>query len=316
LEYLTTRTMFGRLFGKKGRAADEIPPLSAGVRDAILSVAGGRGIPAMPSSAHRAFQISTNPRAEAADFVSLIESDEGLSGRVLKIANSVFFDRGTPSHTVEQAVLVIGMNELRSLLTSNSLVEMFPSPSPMRKTLWHHDIGVALASRTLARRLLPSRADFAFISGLMHDIGKLFLLQRAPLDYEKIVDEVARTGCSFAEAEQEAFPFDHTQVGQLIGERWNFPPDLLRVVRDHHLPWDALSGPLSLVHVIKGADLVVHSLGIGDPPKHSRLRTRCDEELPIVWERLSVGATGGRELLAECRKTIEMEQDLYLSGRH
>lgn len=114
----------------------------------------------------------------------MIEVDEALAARVIKIANSVFFDRGNKSSSIEEAVLVIGLNELRNLLNANALSDIF-RVGVAREQLWAHDVAVALTSKQLAQRILPHQADSAFLAGLMHDIGKLLLLQRGALVHTK-----------------------------------------------------------------------------------------------------------------------------------
>src|SRR5438105_4911837 len=108
--------MFDALFGRIKKSSDRVNKLSAAISESILRSVGAKGIPTMPGPAQKAFQLSTNPNAEARDFIDVIESDESLSARVLRIANSVFFDRGQQSKTIEESVTVIGIEELKCLL--------------------------------------------------------------------------------------------------------------------------------------------------------------------------------------------------------
>jgi putative nucleotidyltransferase with HDIG domain len=307
--------MFGNLFGKKkpGVTPTATPPLSPAVESSILSVVGARSIPPMPGAAQKAFQLSTDPNAEARNFIEVIESDEGLSARVLKIANSVYFDRGKKSTTIEESVLVIGINELRCLLNANTLSEIFPSKSPTRAMLWGHDIGTALAAKFLAQRLKPSVAELIFLGGLMHDVGKLLLLQRNPEEYAKILTAVEREGIDFCSAEARSFPFDHTEVGQLIGQRWNFSSDLVSMIREHHLNWEALPRD-SAAAIIKGADLIAHALGLGHTRTLSKLKSRAEEQLPEVWSHLGIPAGDAAGILSGIKRSFETEFDLYAGG--
>ena len=308
--------MFGGLFGKKKKAPENpagVTPLPPAVTSAILNVVGARSIPPMAGAAQKAFQLSTDPNAEARDFIDVIESDEGLSARVLRIANSVYFDRGKKSTTIEESVLVIGINELRCLLNSNTLSELFPSKAQGRTFLWSHDIGTAIAARALAQRVLPSRAELAFLGGLMHDIGKLLLLQRSPDEYGKVLARIESAGLVFCTAEAEVFPFDHTEVGQLIGERWNFSPDLQSMIRLHHAPWSELmvGGEPSLPAVIKAADAVAHSLGLGHQKGLSKLRQFYERELSHAFEALKIPEADAGSLLSAVQRSFETEYDLY-----
>jgi putative nucleotidyltransferase with HDIG domain len=307
--------MLGSLFGKKkpGAAAQPVPTLSPAVENSILSVVGARSIPPMPGAAQKAFQLSTDPNAEARNFVEVIESDEGLSARVLKIANSVYFDRGKKSTTIEESVMVIGINELRCLLNANTLSEIFPSKSPTRAMLWGHDIGTALAAKYLAQRLKPSIAELIFLGGLMHDVGKLLLLQRNPDEYAKILAVVEKEGIDFCEAEARSFPFDHTEVGQLIAQRWNFSSELVCMIREHHRAWDTIPSDSS-AGIIKGADLIAHALGLGHSRTLGKLKSRAEESLPEVWSHLGIPSGDAPGVLTAIRRSFETEFDLYASS--
>ncbi len=270
----------------------------------------------MPGAAQKAFQLSIDPNAEARDFIEVIESDEGLSARVLKIANSVYFDRGNKSSTIEESVTVIGINELRCLLNANSLSEIFPTSAPARTHFWAHDIGTALAARLLSQRILPSKSELAFLGGLMHDVGKLLLIQRNLDEYNKILQQVEREGGPFTKAEEQRFPFDHTEVGQLIGERWNFSPELLAMIRNHHKTWDEVvgAGP-SLVGIIKAADIIAHALGLGHPATFNRVRAIASEQLPETWNALGIPEGESKAILDRVRRSYETEYDLYAGQR-
>lgn len=304
--------VFGRLFGKSGKkpSEDEAPKLNPAIAQSILNTVGAKNIPVMPGAAQKAFQLSTDPKAEARDFIEVIESDEALSARVLRIANSVYFDRGKPSKTIEESVLVIGMNELRCLLNSNTLSDIFPSSHPTRSQLWANDVATALIARGLAQQLLPSKAEIAFLGGLMHDIGKLLLLQRAGDLYVKIIETVSREGVDFPAAEEREFVFDHTEVGHLIGEKWNFTPELLSIIRHHHSPWGEFPNN-PLISIVKGADIIAHALGLGHPRTFGKYKSICEARLGEVWESLGLPPGDRKDTLKRFEKTFEMEFDLY-----
>lgn len=271
----------------------------------------------MPAAAQKAFKLSTDPAAEARDFVEVIESDEALSARVIKIANSVFFDRGNPSKTIEESVTKIGINELRSLLSATTLSEIFPSNQPARGQAWANDIATALISRTLAQRVFPGKEDTAFLGGLMHDIGKLLLIQRAPDEYRRVIEAVEKNGDYFFKAEELLFPFDHTQVGQLIGEKWNFSRDLISIIRDHHAPWPDSPSPekITFAYLIKAADLFAHALGFGHPTGFNRLQRRAEEDLEPAWRMVGIPEQERRQTLTQFQRIFDLEFDLYRGGQ-
>ncbi len=308
--------MLKSLFGKKPSAPahDETRKLAPGVAEAILNTVGARSIPPMASAAQKAFQLATDPKADARDFIEVIESDEGLSARVLKIANSVYFDRGKKSTTIEQSVVVIGINELRSLLNATTLSEIFPSRHPARAQLWANDLGTAIISKALAQRFLPAKVDLAFLGGLMHDIGKLLLVQKTGEDYGKIIQAVEREGVSFCTAEESIYPFNHTQVGQLIGERWNFSSELLSIIGMHHHSWAEIEqrfGLRSLIAMVKTADTVCHALGVGHPRGFNRFQNQALSELQSAWDCLKIPAAEQGGLLKDLQRSYELEREIY-----
>ncbi|MCO6430955.1 MAG: HDOD domain-containing protein [Deltaproteobacteria bacterium] len=308
--------MFGRLFGSSSKDSSNTGTrkLSPAITSSILSTVGTKSIPSMPGAAQKAFKLATDPSAEARDFIEVIESDEALSARVLKIANSVFFDRGKPSQTIEESVLVIGMNELRCLLNATSLCDIFPSKHPARGQFWANDVATALIARGLAERLLPAKSELAFLAGLMHDVGKLLLLQRASEGYSKVMRAVEDKAIDYQNAEIEEFPFDHTEVGQLIGERWNFGPDLIAVIRNHHTPWKDLNphaGEDLLTCIVKGADIFAHALGLGHLKGMAKFKAQKLEECEGAFEALKIPVSDRKQLLARFQKTFEVEYDLY-----
>lgn len=312
--------MFGGLFGgkKKGAAgAQEIQKLSPAVSSAIFGSVGARGIPTMPGAAQKAFKLAVDPTAEARDFIDVIESDEALTARILKIANSVFFDRGKHSNTIEEAVVVIGINELRCLLNATSLSELFPTSNPVRQFAWSNDIATALIARALTQRLVPAAAEIAFLGGLMHDIGKLLLIQRASDGYSKVVKAVESEGTEFFRAEGEIFPFDHTEAGQLIGEKWNFTPELIEMIRHHHRSFSEISSEGTsppLFAIVKCSDIIAHALGLGHPKGFAKLRAAFERQLDEAWEFLKISPSERKDLQTRFQKTYDVEYELY-SGK-
>lgn len=306
--------MFG-IFGKKKAKPEEIPvKLSTALASSIFNVVGSKSIPSMPGAAQKAFQLATDPNAEARDFIEVIESDEALSARIIKIANSVFFDRGTKSTTIEASVTVIGINELRCLLNATALTDIFPSKHPFRPVLWANDIATALIARNLAQRFLPGKAEIAFLGGLMHDIGKLLLLQRSGEEYSRVIKIVENDGIPFCHAEELRFPFTHVEVGQLIAERWNFSPEIIAIIKDHHRAWSEseLAGQnLSLTSLVKASDTIAHALGLGHPKGFTKFKSLALVDLEYVWRVLNIPAEERKSLMENFEKTFAMEYDLY-----
>jgi putative nucleotidyltransferase with HDIG domain len=302
--------MFGRLFGKGSATKKKVCGLSPAISDEIRKFLGPRGLPVMPQAAQRAFELSVKPAADARAFVEVIESDESLSSRVIKIANSAFFDRGKKSSTVEEAVIVIGLAELRALLSAATLAELFPSTHPSRKILWEHDIAVALYARTIAERVAPEISGVAFMGGLMHDIGKLLLLQRDSELFSELLKISADQEISSVEAEEQKLLFSHCDIGMFIAERWNFSEELKRIIANHH------RGDTNDIaaEIVKCADALVHLSPPYSVGEQSALRKHLIKKEIDPFQALSVPVQEHREIEARCRKTFEKERDIYVKA--
>lgn len=305
--------MFRRLFGLSQTKNEEKTSLVPdALRQSILYSLGLKAVPVMPASAQQAFRLATNPNAEALDYVEVLEADEGLSARVLKIANSVFYDRGGGSRTIVEAVNVIGITELKNLLNATALLNLFSVRHYLRAQFWSHNIATALTAQVLAQELFPSASDQAFLGGLMHDVGKLLILQQHLDNYERVVLKGLVDGLETTAAEVREYPFDHTHVGQLVAEKWNFSPELYDVIANHHKPWSEIQRG-SLTGLIKVSDILVHSSGLGAGRDSGMYKKIYAPLLDDAWEFLNVPSKEQKRLLHEASRTFDMEYQTYES---
>lgn len=304
--------MLSKLFGSKSKKPEEQSRLPDGVRQSIMSYLGIKSLPIMPKVAQQAFQLATNPNAEPEDYIAVVERDEGLTARVLKIANSVYYSRGTGSKTIAEAITIIGATELKCLMNSTALSNFFPSRNPLRAQFWAHDIAVALTARTLAQLTTPAHTDMAFLGGLMHDVGKLFMLQQHTTKYEKVVVHGYSEGLESVEGEVIDYPFDHTQVGHLIAERWNFSPELTAVISRHHKPWKEIPTH-SVLGIVKAANIIAHTLALGAGREANQARRIYEPMMPEAFEHLGIAEPMHKEILERAATTFEEERSLYES---
>ena len=250
--------MFRRLFGHKKSEPETAPSkLPEALQGSILRSLGLKDVPSMPASAQEAFRVAVDPESDARDFIDVIEADEGFSAKLLKIANSVFYDRGGGSKTIEDAVNVIGLTELRNLLNASVLSGLFPVKHYLRAEFWNHNLATALTAKVLSQYLLTDGAKGVFLAGLMHDVGKLLILQQHVDNYEATVKKGLASGVESTVSEVSVYPYDHTHVGRMLAERWRFSQELIDVIAGHHKEWSELSKD-SLVSVVKLSDMIVH----------------------------------------------------------
>jgi putative nucleotidyltransferase with HDIG domain len=207
------------------------------VDDIIRSVTSLRP---MPSNITRILKEIENPEITIEILVGLISLDQALAALVLQLSNAASLGYSRTCSTIYEAIMHIGLNRLKSiLLTSSATGMMNRSLSGYRLgagELWHHSLITGVASEWLAQALRYPNPEEAYVSGLLHDIGKLLLDQFVLSNYKTIIDFVQQYKLQLWQVEEKLIGIDHAKVGGLIAERWNFPVVLVDAIRFHHTP--------------------------------------------------------------------------------
>lgn len=182
-------------------------------------------------------EVANNPNSSASDLARVIQHDHGLSSKILKLANSVYYAPGSrKSKTLTQAVVTIGFQEVKNLALSISLMESFRGKVSDKfkfERFWAHSLATAIAAYRLSTVISKDRQEEAFVAGFLHDLGKLVIAYETPDDWSEIVSMVDR-GFSIRKAELYQIGTYHTHVGAYIARKWAFPESLAVVMRDHH----------------------------------------------------------------------------------
>lgn len=301
------------LFSDGATKTERLPRTSHAIATRIRDILGIREIEAMPVQAARAFQLASDPRARLADFVEVIESDEALSARIIRIANSVYFFRGTPATDIEKAVANIGLDELRCLLSASMLRSLLQSRHKVREQIWANSVATAICCRNLSRFAREVSTGEAFLCGLLHDVGKLVMIRKGGILYERVVSLVSSGNRSFIEAEEEVFELNHVEVGKWVGELWNFPEQVLVAIAEHHLPWpkEEKETSLTISQMVKAADCMAHAAGIGHPFQMRGFARRAEREIDRACQLFGLGGEDQSSFMTYFAQQFEKEFSLY-----
>ncbi len=200
-------------------------------------------LPPLPAVVARIMQTINDPGTSAEEINNLITMDQGLSSKVLRIVNSSYYGFPKRISTITHAVVILGFNTVRNLVLGVSAFGLLGQKSMPyglnRATFWEHSIAVAVAGQVIARKRLAKNrtaADEAFIGGLLHDVGALFLDSYFPVQYAVGMAFSSREKKTAQEAECLVLGIDHVTVGRRIAEHWNFPPHLAAMIGGHHDP--------------------------------------------------------------------------------
>lgn len=198
-----------------------------------------RQLPMLPTTAAEALTLIEDPRTSATNVGRVIERDQALTARVLKVANSPFYGFSREISTIDLAVVILGFDGIREIILSLVVQGVF---SGIRDSVldvqafWKYSVFCGSTSRYLARILGYRLAGEAFVAGLMHDIGVLIIAQFFPKDFEIIRAEQHLRGISLVDAETKVLTGNHCEIGGWLAEQWNLPKQLIHAIAEHHTP--------------------------------------------------------------------------------
>ncbi|MDR1616797.1 MAG: HDOD domain-containing protein [Syntrophomonadaceae bacterium] len=223
-------------------------------------------IPALPNVVVRVMQLTEDPESTVKDIHNVLSQDQAMTARVLRLANSAFYGFARRIGSVTEAVILLGFKTIRSIVLAAAVSDIMNHSmkgySLEKGDLWLHSQAVAMAARTISRRVKYDNPDLAFTAGLLHDIGKIALDQSMQEVYQEVIDTVASENITFSEAEDMVLGFNHSVVGGKIAAKWKLPDNLVEAIEFHHSPENAEIDSV-LVAIVHISDAVCVSMGIG-----------------------------------------------------
>lgn len=166
----------------------------------------------------------------------IILKDPSLTGRILKMSNSTFYNRLSEIKTVHQAIAVMGVTTVKCLALSSSIFhpEKVEADTGIdSKKFFAYILSVAAASKKIATTIEFKSPEEAFIAGLLHDVGLMYLMHYHPDLIVKIMKR-SNEGKQISEIENELIGIDHAEISKAITEAWKLPNEIIEAVSDHH----------------------------------------------------------------------------------
>jgi HD-like signal output (HDOD) protein len=169
-----------------------------------------------------------------AEIARIVASDVGMSGALLKLANSSIFGGRRKAKSIEQAILFLGINQVASLMTGLLARQAIPANSAALASFWDVSSRRAEAMVFLSRRLRIGEADVAHTFGLFCDTGVPLLMDRFPAYAATYAAASLETERSFTALEQERHSTSHTAIGTLLARNWGLSEDVAWSILHHH----------------------------------------------------------------------------------
>ena len=244
-----------------------------------------RSFPSMPATGAKMLRMLEDPETGMDEIEAVLRHDPGLTGNVLKLANSAYFGIPSKVSSVRQGILLLGLRKLIQLVIASCVNSVMDKPVPGYDLppgdLWRHSIAVSIAAEALVKEKNNIDAEDIFTPALLHDIGKLILGHFIKDEMDEI-ENIVSEGVPYVVAENMVLGTDHAQVGAQVLTQWSFPRDVIEAVRWHHDPDfpERATAPMDIVYL---SNFLCRANGQSDQNAGS-----VDELSPAVIERLGI----------------------------
>jgi HD-like signal output (HDOD) protein len=205
--------------------------------------------------------INTSPHSLAKS----ISKDQSVVLKILTIANSPFYGLTKRVSSIEFAIMILGYDEIRNVVSALSLMEAMKNKGDQYldpKAFWMHSYLTATICKKLAADLGLEKSSEAFIAGLLHDLGISVVHRFMHSDFVSICDYAA-AGANYLEAELQVLGMTHCEIGEILLKYWNIPEMITEIVRCHHAPSEAPTTK-TLTSIVHLADYMTQMLQMGN----------------------------------------------------
>jgi HD-like signal output (HDOD) protein len=219
-------------------------------------------LPQFPAIATKVLRVLSHDDTTAREIANYIRADAALASGLLSLANSSLYSGRSHINSLQQALTMVGMDELTRFVVTFSAKSCFQTAMrlDLLRAIWRHSLACALVAEELSVACSPSqsRGDQAYTAGLLHNIGRLGLFVVHPQEYADLLTGAAE-GADLLALEREAFGVNHCEAGRWLGERWKLPEEVRLAAAEHHNPLS--SGEFTLQDQVRVAVLLTNTLG-------------------------------------------------------
>jgi len=267
-----------------------------------------KDLPTLPGVYFKINRLLQDRQASLENVSRAIEVDPAMSAKILRLVNSAFYGMRSKSSSISHAIMVMGFNTVKNAVVSVTVLDTLGFKETLRDfdiaAFWRHSIGVAVLAKQLAgeSRLVP--VEDAFMTGLLHDIGKIIMVRYFGYEFAKVLQKMREDKCSFADAETEVAAIDHVQIGAYLVRKWQLPENVIEAVAGHHYHISS-SASSGLVDCIVIANALANS-GYRINPEDYVFETHVEKALaPLIADTQSWLPEALEEIEAACSFFLE-----------
>ena len=263
-------------------------------------------IPAFPQTVINIMALLKEPRSAAVDIEREVMKDQGLTTKMLKMANSAFYSGRRQIKTVADATVLLGFDTVQSLVLASTVGKVMEKElkgySYERNALWRQSQISAIMARAIAKKAKFSNPDIAYTAGLLKDVGKVILDEYVHESYQEILTKISNEVMPYVAAEEEILGFNHGQVGARIVEKWNLASELVDAIEYHHKPFQSMDN-IELVSIVHISDGLVMMMGI-----HEGIDTLGHEFFTDAVKILNLDESDLNQIMMDVEKIVSEEQ--------
>ncbi|MBM2816939.1 MAG: metal-dependent phosphohydrolase [Ignavibacteria bacterium] len=206
--------------------------------DSIISANEFATLPTVPS---KLLEMLNTDEIYLKDISNIIEMDPSLTLKLLRVANSSLYATSGRISSIQQAIMIMGFSKLTNIVLGVSIFSKFwlssqPSAYPMMEKFWLHSSSTGTIARSVSAKIGAHYKEHEFIGGLLHQIGKLALMQYDFGKFSKVIEEIETNKLTDEEAEKKIFGVSHLEVGERIATLWRLPEELITIIANYPHP--------------------------------------------------------------------------------
>ncbi len=261
--------------------------------ETLKGVLSSDELPTLPTVASEIITLTAREDTTLADIANLVSKDTALSAKILKVSNSAFYSFAQQISSINQAVSILGINAVRSLVLSFSFLSMKGGKKKTHfdfEQFWKNSLACAVASKLILERVEGADTEEIFICGLLQNLGELILARTFPEEYGAVLSRITEEQYDPLNAEEDSFGTTHPVIGYEVAKNWGFPEVLLLPILYHHDPLQYKGGVDKIAVTCKASylsDLLVSILYSDKPQEfHKRFRKEAKKMLGLKNEDL------------------------------
>jgi HD-like signal output (HDOD) protein len=265
-------------------------------------------LPSLPAVVTHIQRLVSGSRTSMSEIARAMSRDQAIAARVIRLVNSAFYGLRSRVTSIQHAIVVLGLNTVKNLVTGVSIVRAFEDGGEAaslfdRERFWLHTFSCALLSKRMAGQLRKFHPEDYFLAGLLHDTGILVLDQFFHDRFVETIQYCAANKTGYLDAERSVLGTTHEQVGEYLARKWQLPEILALATRHHHRPPTSdpeLAGSLDVLSVVHLADVCTinngYYLGLSDEQR------TCDS---AALHRSALAPDRIQELFEEGEKEVK-----------